>query len=409
MEVELIEIRDFLAAHPPFDCLPPEELEQLPRQLSVRYLRRGTPFPPTDSTQKFLYIVRKGAVEVRDAKDALFGKYAEGDIYSAECIVHGLEGTLKGVTVEDSLFYQLGCQQLQALQQRQSEFNDHFTQSLRERLRHAMERMQGSGNNSLVTLEVAQLLSRKPVCVEPDTTLQQAARLMTEERVSALLITEDNTLVGIITDRDLRTRVIAAGLSHDRPVSEVMTRKLVKVAEDTPGFEALMLMSRLNVHHLPVVGRKGVLGIVTNNDLTRHQSSNTVYLARNIRKCDSVECLREVSRQLPEMQLQLSSAGATPAQIGQAITSVSDALTVRLLELAENAFGSPPVPYVWTCVGSQARREQTVHSDQDNALIIADSYSTAQHHGYFEQLANFDSRRPDRWRMSSSGGKPLMW
>ncbi len=391
MDVELIEIREFLASHPPFDQLTDEALDRLPKELTIRYLRRGTPFPPQDAEHAALYIVRKGAVELRNASDELAAKFAEGDIYAAGCLSHDPERELNGATVEDSLFYLLPCERLQALRDSDQGFNEYFTQSISTRLRRAREILHDAprAGGNLMTVEVGALIARSPVTVSPATSIQEAAQTMTRERVSALLITDERLLVGIITDRDLRSRCIAAGIDCTKPVSEIMTRNLHKVTPDTPAFEALISMTRYNIHHLPVVGSSGVLGIVSTTDLVRYQSANAIYLVGSVRKCKSVAELVQASAELPELQVQLIAAGASAYQLGQAISAVTDAITRRLLELAEEQLGAAPVPYVWVAGGSQGRREQTVHSDQDNALILSDDYRAEAHDAYFAQLARF--------------------
>ncbi len=388
MEVELIEIRDFMAQTAPFDQLPAEALQQLPKQLSIRYLRRGTPFPPADAEGSYLYIVRRGAVELRDQRGELIDKFAEGELFTDACVESDIEQNFSGFTVEDSLFYLLPCHGLEQLRQRHEAFNAHFTQSQRERLRHAVEVLMESPRpgSDLMTIEVSELISRTPVTASPTTSIRGAAQLMSEQRVSALLIMEANKLTGLITDRDLRTRCIAEGLSTDEPVSAIMTRKLVKIAHDTPGFEALLTMTRLNVHHLPVVNRDGVQGIITNNDLIRYQSANAIYLVSDVRKCHSLESLSELASGLPELQLQMINAGVTAHNLGQTLSTVTDAVTQCLLNLAEKELGPPPVHYAWLAAGSHARREQTVHSDQDSALLIADDYQQ-EHAPYFTRLA----------------------
>ena len=120
MDVELIEIHEFLAKHPPFEQLPAEALEQLPRQLIVRYLRRGSAFPPQDDQAAHLYILRRGAIELRDGAGELAGKLAEGDLFSDVCIRNGSERGLCGETAEDSLLYSLTCAALRALMLRPS-------------------------------------------------------------------------------------------------------------------------------------------------------------------------------------------------------------------------------------------------------------------------------------------------
>lgn len=391
MDIELIEIRDFLADHPPFDQLDDAVLDHLPKDLTIRYLRRGSPFPPRDADRPCLYIVRKGAVELRNDQDELVSKIAEGDVYSSPCLPGDPEGKLNGVAVEDSLFYLLPCERLSTLREADDNFDDYFTQSLGTRLRRARETLTEStrAGGNLLTLAVGELITRVPIAVSPDTTIQVAAQTMTREHCSALLIMEDDELVGIITDRDLRSRCIAEGIECTRQVGEIMTRNLKKVAPDTAAFEALLTMTRLNIHHLPVVDNRGVRGVISTTDLIRYQSTNSIYLVGNVRKCKSVDALVQASAELPELQVQLVAASASAYQIGQAVSSVTDAITRRLIELAEERLGPAPITYAWLAGGSQGRHEQTVHSDQDNALLLADDYQPDLHGDYFEQLSRY--------------------
>ena len=388
MDVELIEIREFLASHSPFDRLPDSALDALPQRLSVRYLRRGTPFPPTDDDSPCLYILRRGAVELRDDGDNLIGKLAEGDLCPSPCGQGGLgmEG-LSGQTAEDTLAYLLPCEVLDRLRGAHTEFASHFDASMSDRLRRALDTIKDDATGTaLMTVQVGELLNRPLVHGGPDISIRDAARIMSEARVSSLVLTEGDRLVGMITDRDLRNRCLALGVSPQEPVRRIMTERLHTVREDTLGFEALITMSRLNVHHLPVLDERGVRGVVSTSDLVRIQSANAVYLVGDIRKAESLDTLASISARLSELQIQLVHSGATASQIGQAITAVTDAITLRLLELAEAELGAPPVPYCWMAGGSQARREQSSHSDQDNALLIAD-HLKPEDDAYFKALA----------------------
>ena len=388
MEVELQEIRDFLSHVVPFDQLNDDALNRLPSTLVVRYLRRGTPFPPADQSDHALYIVRRGAVELRDVEDKLVEKLAEGDLYSGLCLSDDPQGALHGTLVEDSLFYLLPCDTLQQWRSNHPVLEAHFSRTLQHRLRRALERQQAGENHAnLLTVAVGHLLTRSPVTASPDCSIRDAARQMTAERVSALLLVEEGRLAGIVTDRDLRSRCIADGVSPEQPVSTIMSRHLHKVSRETPAFEALLTMTRLHIHHLPVVDSSGVAGLITTSDLIRQQSAHTVYLVDTVRKAANLAALVEAHRRLPELQVQLCAAGASAQQIGHAVTAVADALTRRLIELAEEELGPAPVAWAWLAGGSQARREQTVHSDQDNALLLADDYDATAHAGWFKRLA----------------------
>ncbi|UCH47988.1 MAG: cyclic nucleotide-binding/CBS domain-containing protein [Betaproteobacteria bacterium] len=390
MEIELIEIREFLAAHHPFDALPADVLDRLPKKLTVRYLRRGTSVPPADAGSRDLYIVRQGAVETRDQRGELIDKLGEGDVLTAACTRSRDDAAMTSVTVEDTLVYLLPCEQLDGLRSAYPDFARHFDATLTERLEKAIEVLQqmpqrGSG---LLTVAVGSLVKRPAVFVGPQASIREAAQRMSNERVSSLLVMQGDELLGMVTDRDLRNRCIAADVAISRPVTEIMTTQVYTISSELAGFEALMQMTRLNVHHLPVVDGRRVAGMVSTTDLIRHESANAVYLAGDVSKADSVEVLVEISRQLPEMQIQLALAGASARHVGDAVSTVNDAITQRLLRLAEAQLGAPPVAYAWVTGGSHARREQTSHSDQDNALIISDDFTT-EHESYFESLARF--------------------
>ncbi len=115
MDIELVEIRDFLASHPPFDHLPADALDKLPKELSIRYFRRGSEFPPRDTDQAYLYLIRQGAIELRDADGELVSKLGEGDMCTFPCTHDSFEPPFNGSTAEDTLVYLLDCQQLQAV------------------------------------------------------------------------------------------------------------------------------------------------------------------------------------------------------------------------------------------------------------------------------------------------------
>lgn len=392
VDVELIEIRDFLAGLPPFAELPKDALARLPREISVRYLRRATPFPPADADQPYLYVLRSGAIELRDANDQLIDKFGEGELYAcpAEEVGQAPELALHGTVVEDSLFYLLPCTLVRQLRAAHERFDRYFSVSVRERLRHALEVLQDTRTASgLTRARVADLLHRKPATIAPNLSIQEAARVMSEESVSALLVSEGERLAGLITDHDLRTRCIARGLPYDRPVSEIMTRDLLTIAHDAPAFEALLIMTQRDIHHLPVLRSGALAGVISSTDLIRYQSTNAAYLARDVRRAESVEAMAQLSARLPELHVQLVASGVTAQQSGETLSSVVDAMTVRLIELAQQTLGEPPVPFVWLAVGSQARREQTAHSDQDNALLLDDAYRPERHADHFERLARF--------------------
>lgn len=242
----------------------------------------------------------------------------------------------------------------------------------------------------LMSVKVSDLIARDLVSIDKSASILDAGQLMSKERVSCLLITEENgSVAGIMTDRDLRNRVIAVGRSYDEPVSAIMTEKPISIDPDQFAFDALLTMTRNNIRHLPVMKDGKAVGMITTNNLLARQSLSAVYMAGRIGKLTTPEDMAKVIAQVPELLSHLIEAGATSYNAGHIVTTLSDAATARLLQLAEEQFGPPPVPYVWMAGGSQGRQEQTALSDQDNCLIIDDAYDADQHGEYFKKLAEY--------------------
>ena len=387
MRIELQDIRDFLAACVPFGQLPTQVLQDLPARLHINYLRRGSAFPPDDSAR--VYILRQGAVELRDKDDQLIDRLDEGGIYAFNCSEAASMVELHGAVSEDCLYYSMSCEQLTRLRESHEDVDRFFKASLRERLRHAINAAHDESAGADLHAEAGGLLKREPVCVIPTTSVTEAARVMSAQRVSSLLIADGENLLGIVTDRDLRKRCLAAGVDPRSPVGAIMTREPRTISPRTTVAEALLLMSQHNLHHLPVVDKHKILGMISGGDLLREQSSSPLHLIRAIHKSSTLEQLRSHARKIPEQQHKLLHAGAGPRQTGRILSAIADALSGKLFALAELELGGAPIPFCWFAIGSLARRELTAHSDQDNGLILSDAYDEARHGDYFARLAGF--------------------
>jgi CBS domain-containing protein len=391
MEVELLEIRDFLAVHHPFDQLSRESLSAIPELIEIRYFRRTSAIPESGSLNDHLYLVRTGAVEIRNADDEVLARLGEGDLFGYRASSMEEQGELQGIAIEDTLLYQLQANVVDGLCDQHTPLAYFFVPAGGNRLRDAITHVVDDGKNqvSMMTTPVSDLISRAPITMPPGASIRETAMVMSRERVSSILITENEHLLGIITDRDLRSRVVAAGLDYNEPVTAIMTANPSTVDMDDYAFEAQLEMARHNIHHLPVVSGDQVAGMLTATDLTKHHTTSAVYLVSDIYKQSEIERLQEISAKVPDLLVNLAAADATADSAGHVITAVVDSLTSRLLQLAEEKLGPPPVPYAWVAAGSQARSEQTAKSDQDNCMILDDSYDAEKHGEYFKALARF--------------------
>ncbi|MBA3057001.1 MAG: CBS domain-containing protein [Gammaproteobacteria bacterium] len=251
---------------------------------------------------------------------------------------------------------------------------------------HASEA--GAALNLLGT-PIRALIKREPITLAPATSIRAAAQLMSDLRVSSVMLVEQGLLFGVVTDRDLRNRLVAQGLDSERPVADIATLAPLTVDANSPAFEALLLMARHNIHHVPVMDGQRIVGMITATDLTEQHSTSAVYLAGDIYKQGSLEGLSRVSRKVKLLQQNLAAADASAYSTGHIVTAITDALTVRLIQLAEAQLGPAPIDYVWVAAGSQARSEQTAKSDQDNCLILDDNFDETAHGAYFRAFSKF--------------------
>ncbi|AVZ39655.1 MULTISPECIES: putative nucleotidyltransferase substrate binding domain-containing protein [unclassified Dietzia] len=388
MDVELVEVRDFLARCAPFDELTVDQLDRIPAQLSQRYHRRGTIILDAGARNDTLHLIRSGAVEVCDPDGALLDARGEGDCFGYSSLASGGPSRYRMVAVADTLLLEMPREVLDSLLTEHPQLSRFFGERS-ERIRQdlASARLEAAGGDALGT-PVGELLARDAVTTGPDTTIRDAARLMTERRVSALLVVEAGRVVGIFTDRDLRSKVVAVGGDTGAPVSAIMTPDPVTVDTGTRAFDATLLQIDRGVHHLPVCQDGEPVGMVTSGDLLRLAQTDPVYLAARIARAPDADGVAHLAARLPALVGEFVRRGTAPQDIGRVVTATADAATRRLISLAELELGPPPVAYCWVGLGSQARGELGVASDQDNALILDDpAGTTPDADRYFAQLA----------------------
>ena len=390
-DAEIPEVTDFLAEHAPFAAVPRADLERLARRLTIRYARRGSRLMSVGRGNDEVFVVRSGAVQITDDNGTLVSRGGEGTAFGTTAL-GDQPSRFDVVAIEDSLLLVLPAPVFRELAAAHTAVEDFFSQQRAARLRHALQTMPHSERQSAVLqTRLRDLLRREPITTTGDATIREAAQLMAREQVSSLLVVEGDRLVGIVTDRDLRTRVLAAGLDTSAPVSAMMTTDPVTARPDDIAMELILEMTSRNIHHMPVVGGDGgttPLGMLTSTDLMRLERANPIHLVGDVAKAGDLDTLVTLSQRLPRIIDQLVHEDATADGIGRIVTAVGDAIEQRLLHLAERELGPSPAAYAWVVLGSQARLEQGPGSDQDNALVLSDD-ATPDDAPWFEALATF--------------------
>lgn len=247
-----------------------------------------------------------------------------------------------------------------------------------------MEHLTLAGVTDDLAVPAGDLVSREPTVVAPETAVGDVARLMRTARVDAVLV--DDTELGIVTGGDLRDRVLAEGLPPTAHVRDVATRPVVTLPDDAPLHAALRLLVDGGFRHLPLTRQGRPVGVITSRDVLRHQSRRPVPALRRIRGLDRLDDVAGHVEELAGTAGALVRDGVDPLHVARVVTHLNDALTDRVLALAEARLGPPPCPYAWLALGSEGRREQLLFTDQDNALVYAEA--GAARADYFARLAD---------------------
>ena len=376
----------FVRQTAPFDALPEPAFSSAARALEIVFFPLGTRLlTQGGKPSEFLYVIRKGAVRIEREGQTL-QLLEEGEIFGFTSLITG-EATLDVTVEEDLLAYRLPKREFEALLSN-APFAGHFASGIAERLRNSLERSQVASFQPDLGVPVSSLVRGPPVSVPPSATVGEAARRMVEASVSSVLVDSDPP--GIVTDRDFRRRVLAAGKGPETPVLEVSTAPLRTVASNTPVYEAWRILLETGVHHLPVTREGAIVGVVSATDLLKHTAAGPVAVMKRVERLRGRDALPGYGATLAEMGSALFAGGLEPVVIGGLVARLNDTLVTRILRWAEADLGPPPSRYAWLAFGSEGRMEQTLLTDQDNALVWETDSPEAR--AYFPKLAELAIR-----------------
>ncbi|TNF23134.1 MAG: cyclic nucleotide-binding/CBS domain-containing protein [Rhodobacteraceae bacterium] len=380
MAPDMPSTREFLQSVHPYDALAPERLAWVADAVETRVLATGAEIYGLDEALPGLFLIVSGEVTVSDPNGIQVSVLGPRNSFGERGLLREGRSVTSARASRETHLLMLPLAIFERLMRDERAFARYFDRA----------RPQRATGLDLAELRVSDLMAREPLSCAPETTVQQAAAMLREARVSSIGVVEDGRLAGILTTRDFTTKVLAEGLAADTPVSQVMTRDPHALGVNDLGSDVLQLMLERKIGHVPVTESGQFRGIITQTDLTRHQALGSAFVISDIAHAEAVSDLAGFTRLIPQVLAQLVATGKPHDVVTRLITDIADAVTRRLLKMAEARLGPPPVPYLWLACGSQGRREQTGVSDQDNCLFLHDDYRP-EHAPYFEQLATFVS------------------
>jgi len=372
----------FLQKFPPFNQMENAHLAYLVEQCQLRfYAAEESIIKPSDGPVEHFYIVKTGRVVGERTHPAKSATETTFEISTGECFplaaLLGERATrTEHLAAEDTFCLQLNKQAFIKLFAISSIFRDFALRGVSSLLDQVNQQVQQRAAETLGTqyslnARLGELAMRHPVTCSPDTPLREAVRLMHEQQVGSIVIVDEHKApLGIFTLRDLR-QVVADGTDNfGMPIEKSMTQKPFFLSPDASAFDAAIAMTERHIAHVCLVKDQRLCGVVSERDLFSLQRVDLVHLARTIRNAPKIESLANLRGEIVQLVDRMLAHGASSTQITQIITLLNDHTVCRVIELTLLEKGDPGIAFSWLCFGSEGRREQTLHTDQDNGILF---------------------------------------
>nr|WP_298420813.1 DUF294 nucleotidyltransferase-like domain-containing protein [Hylemonella sp.] len=383
----LANLRQELARYTPFSLMAVADLDFFLSHAEQLYFAPGEILvEPGSGEVNRLFLIRRGAVSGKSGLADLEGgafQYETGDLFPISAAIAHRAVTATYEATEDTFVLALAVEAMQTLAQQSVPFADFLNRRVLKFLdlsRQALQVAYSSQTLAEQSLETAlgDLVQRAPVTCRPETPLRTALTEMHERRIGSMLVTsERGEPLGILSREDVLGRVTLGAVPLETPIAEVMVSPVHHLSHEHTAEDAALLMSRHTIRHVPITRDGVVIGIVSERDLFAMQRLSLKHVSTSIRAAVDVDMLKLVAQDIRRFARSLLSQGVQARQLTALISHLNDVLTERLLELKAAEHGVDLNRLCWLALGSEGRSEQTIATDQDNALILPDDSSAA--------------------------------
>jgi len=410
------ETQSFLRKVHPLDLLPEADLGDLVGEVALEYFPRGVRILEQGGVPaEHLYLIQKGGVRVyvegEPGDDVVLDARSEEDYFGLISLVSGDPPRATIETLEDTICYLVPKPKLLDVLRRNPSVNEKLLKSY---LIHFIDRTHAEtkkkyrqnsfGQQALLVTRLGEVLRKEPVTVVRSSTIQDAARRMAEHKVSSVIVTgEGGEPAGIVTDRDLREKVVATGRDLAEPIESVMSSPLVGVEVEQQCFEALLTMMRHGIHHVAVLEDGRLRGVVTHHDFMVLQGASPAVLVKEVAKTRSLADLAKAAAGLHKTVSTLVLGGAKPSNVAETITELTERYVNRMIDFKERDGGISPPPYTLFVLGRGGRRELFL----DGCLELGIACRGAPEEARFEALSKLFADGPVDARLRSEDVRGL--
>ncbi|WP_026709898.1 DUF294 nucleotidyltransferase-like domain-containing protein [Flavobacterium filum] len=384
-------IADFLKNYPPFTSLIYSELVDISKQIHVLHMEKNQVlFKVGDQTHGFFYVVKEGAIGLSvnsDTEETLIDKCDEGDILGLRPFFAKNNYLMTAKAREESLIYAIPIEIFKPYVSQNAEVLSFLLESFASNTRNPYDKEHKGkliSENVIYNEQSSEIqyfqpikYTSTPITASRKNSVKEVAITMTQHKIGSVIIQENNLPVGIVTDKDLRSKIATGKFSIDIPIEQIMSAPVITVSENISIAETQLIMLKQNVGHLCVTAdgttKSNIIGIISEHDVVVAQANNPGVLLKETKRATRSKELKLVREKLNDL-IQNSLDKNIPIQhISNLVGEINIAITKRAVELAiEKMDEQPPTRFAWMNIGSQGRKEQLLMTDQDNALIFDD-------------------------------------
>ncbi|MHB1371614.1 MAG: DUF294 nucleotidyltransferase-like domain-containing protein, partial [Pseudomonadaceae bacterium] len=400
---------EFLRKFPPFNLMEKAHLAYLVENCELRFYAAGEHIiSPEDGVVQHFYIVKQGRVHGQRPHSAKRGSETTFEVIVGECFpmaaLMGERATRTAhLAAEDTFCLLLNKPAFVQLISISSPFRDFAIRGVSSLLdlvnqQAQIRAVETLGENYSLETSIGELAVHHPVACLPALPLREAVALMQQNNVGSIVIVDEQQRpLGIFTLRDLRRVIGAEAGELSAAISCYMTHEPFHLPPEATAFDAAIAMTERHIAHVCVVDNGQLVGVISERDLFSLQRVDLVHLAQTIGHADRVEALVAIRGRIKQLVDNMLAHGASSTQITHIITLLNDHTVRRVIELAIRDMGDPGVPFTWLCFGSEGRREQTLHTDQDNGILFeaTDAAEAALRRGRLLPLAERINRDLD--------------
>ncbi len=382
--VVLKRISELLGSTPAFDRLTEEVREGLLSRISLHYYEPEELILEQGATaHEHLYIIESGSVRLVEKESGrLVDEYGEKDIFGNYGLMNGGRLPYEARATEPTICVLIKAEDFRELYENHQDFAAFFDKTLNNYDPDGDSGFDASGSRLLFGTTLGELVGRGPVVCSPNATAREVAQTMRDENADSVVVTANDEVLGILSDIDLRNKIVADGESPETPVEEIMHRNALRLDADEPVFQALMDMMQQQTYHVVVsegTGSKAeLLGVISDKDIARAQGSSPAFMTERVEQTSSAEDLYGIRGEIDKLLIRLERQGVRPRDLVTINTELNDHLMKRLIRLVEQELQEThpdmrvDLPWAWLSLGSEGRGEMSLLTDQDNALVYAD-------------------------------------